>query len=175
MSDIKWIKITTDIFDDEKMLLIESFPSADSLIVIWFKLICLAGKNNNDVLMLTDKLPITEDMLCVLFHKPKEIICEALNIFEEYGMVERKGVTIKVRNIQDKYRDRNSQSYKEWRKAVFERDKYTCQCCGAKGVALNAHHKKYWCKDVERRFDISNGITLCEKCHKEYHKKYGRR
>ena len=38
-SDVKWIKITTDIFDDEKILLIESLPEADSIIVIWFKLL----------------------------------------------------------------------------------------------------------------------------------------
>ncbi len=44
---VKWIKIVTDIFDDEKILLIESLPDADSIIVIWFKLLCLAGKQNN--------------------------------------------------------------------------------------------------------------------------------
>ena len=49
MADIKWIKITTDIFDDEKILLIESLPEADSIIVIWFKLLCLAGKMNTAV------------------------------------------------------------------------------------------------------------------------------
>ena len=44
MGAVKWIKIVTDIFDDEKMLLIESLPSSDAIIVIWFKLLCLAGK-----------------------------------------------------------------------------------------------------------------------------------
>lgn len=47
MSEVKWIKITTDIFDDEKILLIESLPESDSIIVVWFKLLCLAGKMNN--------------------------------------------------------------------------------------------------------------------------------
>ena len=47
MADVKWIKITTDIFDDEKILLIESLPDAYSIIVVWFKLLCLAGKQNN--------------------------------------------------------------------------------------------------------------------------------
>lgn len=60
MSDVKWIKITTDIFDDEKILLIESMPDADSIIVIWFKLLCLAGKmNNSGVFTLNDSLPYT--------------------------------------------------------------------------------------------------------------------
>ena len=46
-TDVKWIKIVTNIFDDEKILLIESMPEADSIIVIWFKLLCMAGKQNN--------------------------------------------------------------------------------------------------------------------------------
>ena len=50
MADVKWIKITTDIFDDEKILLIETLPDADAIIVIWFKLLCLAGKQNNTVI-----------------------------------------------------------------------------------------------------------------------------
>ena len=41
-SEIKWIKIVTDIFDDEKILLIESLPEADTIIVVWFKLLTLA-------------------------------------------------------------------------------------------------------------------------------------
>lgn len=61
MSDVKWIKIVTDIFDDEKILLIESMPESDSLIVIWFKLLCMAGKmNNGGVLMLNEKIAYTE-------------------------------------------------------------------------------------------------------------------
>ena len=40
MADVKWIKITTDIFDDEKMLLIDGLPEHDGIIVIWFKLLC---------------------------------------------------------------------------------------------------------------------------------------
>ncbi len=47
MAEVKWIKIVTDIFDDEKILLIESMPEHDAIIVIWFKLLCMAGKTNN--------------------------------------------------------------------------------------------------------------------------------
>ncbi|MDR7856641.1 phage replisome organizer N-terminal domain-containing protein [Tissierella sp.] len=36
MVEVKWIKIVTDIFDDDKVLLIESMPEADGIIVIWF-------------------------------------------------------------------------------------------------------------------------------------------
>lgn len=66
--------------------------------------------------------------------------------------------------------------YKEWVQSVYEKDGYTCQCCGDdRGGNLNAHHLDgyNWCK--ERRTDISNGITLCEKCHMQFHSIYGLR
>lgn len=58
-----------------------------------------------------------------------------------------------------------------WRRAVFSRDKYTCQYCGQEGGRLNAHHIKEWAKYPEFRLDLNNGLTLCIECHKGVHKK----
>lgn len=89
MADVKWIKITTDIFDDEKILLIESLPEADSIIVIWFKLLCLAGKmNNSGVFMMNDKIPYTDKMLATIFRRKESTVQLALQTFENFGMVE---------------------------------------------------------------------------------------
>lgn len=77
--------------------------------------------------------------------------------YKDGKMVERKGI-------------RHSNEYKRWRFDVFVRDKFTCQeCSDARGGNLNAHHIKHFADFPELRFDISNGITLCEKCHKKYH------
>jgi predicted phage replisome organizer len=90
MADVKWIKITTDIFDDEKILLIESMPESDSIIVIWFKLLCLAGKmNNSGVFMMSDKIPYTDQMLATIFRRKETTVKMALNIFEDFGMIDR--------------------------------------------------------------------------------------
>lgn len=89
MADVKWIKIVTDIFDDEKMLLIESMPSSDSIIVIWFKLLCLAGKNNNSgVFMLNDKIAYTDEMLATIFRRDVNTVRLAIRTFEGFGMIE---------------------------------------------------------------------------------------
>lgn len=89
MAAVKWIKIVTDIFDDEKMLLIESLPAADSIIVIWFKLLCLAGKNNNSgVFIFNDRIPYTDEMLATIFRRELHTVRLALRTFEDFGMIE---------------------------------------------------------------------------------------
>ena len=89
MSDVKWIKITTDIFDDEKILLIESLPDADAIIVIWFKLLCLAGKmNNSGVFMMNNRIAFTDKMLATIFRRKESTVQLALSTFAAYGMIE---------------------------------------------------------------------------------------
>ena len=88
-SDVKWIKICTDIFDDEKILMIESLPSADTIIVIWFKLLTMAGKQNNDgVFLMNNRIAYTEEMLASIFRRDINIVRLALTTFEQYGMIE---------------------------------------------------------------------------------------
>ncbi len=89
MADVKWIKICTDIFGDEKIRLIEALPEGDGIIVIWFKLLCMAGKQNNGgVFMLNERIAYTDDMLATLFRRPINIVRLALNTFEQFGMIE---------------------------------------------------------------------------------------
>lgn len=75
--------------------------------------------------------------------------------------------------------DRWNVEYRSWRKCVFERDSYTCQKCGDnKGGNLNAHHILNYSEHENLRYEVSNGITLCEKCHSNkyensFHRIYG--
>ena len=88
-SDVKWIKILTDIFDDEKIALIDGMPERDGIIVIWIKLLCMAGRlNNGGVFMLNDKIAYTDEMLATIFRRPLNTVRLALKTFEQFGMVD---------------------------------------------------------------------------------------
>lgn len=88
MAEIKWIKITTNMFEDEKIDFIESLPDGDAIIVIWIKLLAMAGKCNAEgFIFLTEKIPYTEDMLAHKFKKPLPTIKLALETFAKLEMI----------------------------------------------------------------------------------------
>lgn len=75
---------------------------------------------------------------------------------------------------EEREQHRNIEGYTEWRRQVFERDNYTCQCCGDnKGGNLRAHHIINYTEDKNQRTSLNNGITLCENCHKKFHDENG--
>lgn len=77
---------------------------------------------------------------------------------------------------EDRLKNRKYPEYQQWRLAVYERDNYTCQCCGDNtGGNLNAHHLDGHDWAIDLRLDINNGIALCEDCHIAYHNAYGYR
>jgi DNA-directed RNA polymerase subunit RPC12/RpoP len=67
--------------------------------------------------------------------------------------------------------ERQSYKYRKWRKAVLQRDGYKCQQCGETGKKLHVHHIKPFATHADLRFEVSNGITVCEACHRRIHQK----
>lgn len=75
---------------------------------------------------------------------------------------------------EDRKNRRFSPKYKQWAKDVKEQANYTCDCCGRKnGGHLVSHHLNCHSKYKEQRYDINNGVCLCESCHKEFHSYMG--
>lgn len=87
-SDVKWIKIVTNIFDDEKMCAIETLPDGYMIEVVWFKILCLAGRSNNHgLLTINDKLAYTDEMLSKIFRLDIGIVSRALTVFQDLEMI----------------------------------------------------------------------------------------
>ena len=98
MAEVRWIKIVTDVFDDEKILMIETMPEADTIIVIWFKLLCLAGKQNNSGVFQLGQMPYTDEMFATIFRRPINTVRLALEIFQKFGMIEIISNTVTIPN-----------------------------------------------------------------------------
>lgn len=89
MADVKWVKLSTSMFEDEKIRLIESLPDADTLLIIWIKLLSQAGRTNaNGYIFLSENIPFTEEMLSTLFNRPIATVRLALQTFKQFGMID---------------------------------------------------------------------------------------
>lgn len=89
MSDVKWIKLSTHMFEDEKIKLIEQMPEADTLLVVWIKLLSQAGRaNDHGYIYLSENIPYTDEMLATIFNRPLNVVRMALGVFRNFGMIE---------------------------------------------------------------------------------------
>lgn len=129
MADVKWIKIVTDIFDDEKIRYIETLPNGDETIVLWFRLLCLAGKSNaSGMLMMTDRIAYTDEMLSSVFNRDVKSIQLALGIFQNLDMIEIVENRIYLTNWEkhqsteklDKIREKTRIRVQEYRKKKLQ-------------------------------------------------------
>lgn len=107
MAEVRWIKLATDVFDNRKIRQIEKMPDGDALIIIWFKLLVLAGTvNDGGMIYLTRDIPYTEQLLANEFNRPISTIQLALQTFSRFGMIEVIDDLIHVTNW-EKYQNAN--------------------------------------------------------------------
>ena len=122
MADVKWIKITTDVFDDEKILLIESLPDSYAIITVWFKLLCLAGKQNNSGVFIMGQMPYTDKMIATIFRMKETTVTMALQTFEQFGMIEIIDGVITIPNW-DKHQSLDAYAKKKERDRLYQQER----------------------------------------------------
>lgn len=89
LAEISWIKLKTTMFDDEKIRLIQAVPESDAILVIWIRLLVLAGKTNDDGLIYIQRnMPYSEEMLATLFGKNVNTVRLALTTLASFNMID---------------------------------------------------------------------------------------
>ena len=172
MGDVRWIKIVTDVFDDEKILMIETMPECDTIIVIWFKLLCLAGKQNNSGVFMMGQMPYTDEMFAAIFRRNINTVRLALNTFERFGMIEiiRDTVTIpnwgKHQNLDQleskkAYMRNYMHDYREKQKALTT-GKANCKTNSKTNVSLAE-------EDIEEEKNKKEDKSICQQVVDMYH------
>lgn len=102
---VQWIKIMVDMFNHRKIEQIEVLPEADATLVIWIKLLCLAGKvNEGGSIMFTDEIAYTVEMLATHFKRPVSVVRLALETLSRFGMITVIDNIINISNW-DKYQN----------------------------------------------------------------------
>lgn len=99
MSDLKWIKLYVDIFKNRKIRRIEGMENGDSIVLIWCKLLCLAGEINDcGKIYFTQNIPYDIEGLSVELSKDISLVEKSLKVFEEFEMTDTVDGMLHIRN-----------------------------------------------------------------------------
>lgn len=89
MAGVEWIKIYVDMFDDDKFKIIETLPEKDAISMIWIRLLCKAGKTNDEGSIYINKnIPITDEVLAAILNRPLNVVRLALETLQRLEMIE---------------------------------------------------------------------------------------
>lgn len=88
MAEVKWIKITTDMFDNRKIKHLRRLPEGNSIVLIWIMLLTMAGRcNSGGMIFLTENIPYTPKMLADELDFEENTVKLALEALERFGMI----------------------------------------------------------------------------------------
>ena len=89
MAEIQWIKLSVNMFDDEKIKLIRTMPEGNSIVLFWIQLLCLAGKiNDGGMVYFGQNLAYSDEMLSTILGIPLNIVRSGLKTLDQFGMIE---------------------------------------------------------------------------------------
>ena len=169
MKNFDWFNLNPDFFASKEVKELRQEDKGDRYVIIYLKILLLSRhasgylffENVGNTLADEVAMEIGED-LGEVFH--------TMSYLQTKGLIEYPEPSIAKVICPRQKRYRQSVEYRAWRTAVYERDSYTCQRCGQRGVSLEAHHIEPWATCPEKRFVVSNGVTLCKECHRKLHR-----
>ena len=170
-AEVKWIKLTTDMFDNRKIKQIRRLPEGNNIVLIWVMLLTIAGRcNASGMIFLTENIPYTLESLAVELDFDQTVVRLALDILQKFGMIvcDEKDFYItnweEYQNIEgmELIREQNrlrQQKFRDNKKKLMESS--VCQYCG--GTATGYDH----ILAVSRGGNStdSNMIPCCKECN----------
>lgn len=182
MVEISWIRFSTRFFEDEKIKLIQTLPEADTILIIWIKLLIMAGKiNDRGAIYLSEAIPYSLKMLSILLEREEKTVEFALKIFKDYKMISinERGIIFinnwaNDQNIEglEKIRKQTRLRVQKYRllkingEEILKRDNFICQYCGANTDGID--HLIPAAK-IGKEFadDALNMVACCIECNRQ--------
>lgn len=163
MASVKWIKLNVDMFDDEKIKLIQAMPEGDALLYIWIRLILLAGKTNDGgYVYISESMPYTDEMLSVIINKPLTIIRLAIDTFTGLGMIETDEKGIYLVNFEKHQSLDRMQEIREYNRLAQQRHREKIRC---QKMSLTSQQSND--TDIDKDIDIEIDIDNKKEINKE--------
>lgn len=162
--ELRWIKIRIDLFDNRKIKQIEALPDGDTIIVIWVKLLCLAGTvNDSGLIYLTKDIPYTDEMLAQQFGRPLSTIKLALDTFQRFGMIEVVDDVMLVSNWEKYQAIEKHEERKEYNRLAQQRHRAMLKGAGVIDMSLTSQQDVSKCQQTDKDKDKDKDTLSCER------------
>ena len=97
MAEVKWVKITTDMFDNRKIKHLRRLPDGNNIVLIWVMLLTMAGRcNAGGRIFLTEDIPYTPKMLADELDFEENTVSLALEALERLNMIVQEGGELSI-------------------------------------------------------------------------------
>lgn len=171
MADVKWIKLTTDMFDNRKVKYLRKLPDGNNIVLIWVMLLTMAGRcNAGGMIFLTENVPYTPKMLADELDFEENTVILAIQALENLNMIETKNGFFAVAGWEEYQNTDRLAEIREYNRLAQQKSRAkkklllqsaVCQYCG--GEATGYDH-------IVAKFnggtdDDANLIPCCKKCN----------
>lgn len=160
--EVKWIKLSTDLFNNRKIRMIESMKDGDAIIVIWLRLLILASEiNDSGYVYFTKLVPYTEEMLATQLNRPVEVVALALRTFEAYGMIETTRDYIQVKNWEKYQNTDRLQEIREYNRLAQQKSRAKKKSVNDSQIdeSMTSQHREDKNREEKNRLDKINSLT----------------
>ncbi len=170
MADVQWVKIAIRIWDDKKIKIIDTMPESDAVLLIWIKLITLAGETNDGgYIYLSNNIPYTEETLATIFNRPLNTVRLALATFKRFNMIEVNDRGILLLNWQkhqnvaglDKIREQTRERVKKHRQLLLS----PASCNVTRNVTVTLGNAIEEEEDKDKEEDKEDSNSSSQKCN----------
>ena len=173
MAEVKWIKLTTDMFDNRKIKHLRRLPEGNNIVLIWVMLLTMAGRcNSSGMIFLTENIPYTPKMLADELDFEENTVQLALNVLDQLNMVVMNNGHFTIagweeyQNIEgmDKIREQNRIRQKKWydKQKALPNAKPNASLTQPNATDIEED------KEIEKELDIEEKIT-CQQIVDLYH------
>lgn len=169
MAEVKWIKLTTNMFDNSKIKYIRTLPEGNNIVLIWVMLLTKAGQcNSNGYIFITENIPYTKEALASEFGFDINVITLALEMLARLDMIRLKEEKIFIegwsehQNTEglDKIREQTRKRVEKYRqKQLKDNSNVTCNATVTENNATVTHLDIEEDKDIDKDIDINNSIS----------------
>lgn len=175
MADVKWIKLTTDMFDNRKIKHLRRLPDGNNIVLIWVMLLTMAGRcNSNGMIFLTENIPYTPKMLADELDFEESTVQLALQALEQFNMIVTDGKYLTIAGWEEYQNIEGMDKIREQNRIRKQRQRANQKLLEAK---RDSHVTVTGCHatdiDIEEEKDKEIESDIKKKNEKEIRHKYG--